>query len=312
MRGEELSDIVWFRVVLDEGINPTTTYSFPFATGYLFSAYIRAAHYIRNSKSRQFKACKALKSERRWCLTGTPIQNRLDDLQSLLAFLNLEPFSKPAEFQRIILRPLAQDRADRARNLTILLRSICLRRGSRHSNLPETSYHVENILLSPAERKEYNDILKECRREIERSVSKGDKAVKKYNALFMAMLKLRRFCNTGSVQPIVAEESDCSTCNLADEDAMVNLAGRDHCPDCGRPLAIGTSMSSIAPQTPSMSTGFNSGGALATPVMFWPGQSYAPATSKLRKVTETLRSLRPADKRYVGPSLSTELNLRNH
>ncbi len=33
------------------------------------------------------KGCFALKANNRWCLTGTPIENKLDDFFSLLHFL---------------------------------------------------------------------------------------------------------------------------------------------------------------------------------------------------------------------------------
>jgi DNA repair protein RAD5 len=35
-----------------------------------------------------------LKSTYRWCLTGTPIENKLEDLFSLVHFLNLETFGE--------------------------------------------------------------------------------------------------------------------------------------------------------------------------------------------------------------------------
>lgn len=58
-----VKDIEWFRVILDE------------------------AHVIKNSAARQTKAVIALNAERRWVVTGTPIQNNSFDLYTLMAFL---------------------------------------------------------------------------------------------------------------------------------------------------------------------------------------------------------------------------------
>lgn len=39
------------------------------------------------------KACFALKVDYRWCLTGTPLQNRIGEFFSLIRFLNVAPFA---------------------------------------------------------------------------------------------------------------------------------------------------------------------------------------------------------------------------
>lgn len=39
-------------------------------------------------------------------LTGTPVQNNLDDLYSLLKFLHIAPFSEYKWYRRLIVRPL--------------------------------------------------------------------------------------------------------------------------------------------------------------------------------------------------------------
>ncbi len=39
------------------------------------------------------KACFALNVEYRWCLSGTPLQNRIGEFFSLIRFLEVKPFA---------------------------------------------------------------------------------------------------------------------------------------------------------------------------------------------------------------------------
>jgi DNA repair protein RAD5 len=64
-------------------------------------------------------AC-SLRSRRRWVVSGTPIQNRLEDLYSLLKFLKLEPWSNFSFWKTHIEDPF-EKKDDRAANT---LRSI--------------------------------------------------------------------------------------------------------------------------------------------------------------------------------------------
>lgn len=51
---------------------------------------------IKNRRSTISVACKRLPRERRWLLTGTPLENSIEDVASLLDFLLLDPDSPPA------------------------------------------------------------------------------------------------------------------------------------------------------------------------------------------------------------------------
>ncbi|KAJ3493322.1 hypothetical protein NLG97_g4807 [Lecanicillium saksenae] len=72
----------WWRIVLDE------------------------AHTIKNRNAKTTKACYALRSEYRWCLTGTPMQNNLDELQSLIRFLRIKPYDELRQWRDHIDQPL--------------------------------------------------------------------------------------------------------------------------------------------------------------------------------------------------------------
>lgn len=61
----DLHKVKWLRIVLDE------------------------AHNIKNPKAKQSKAVCNLDASYRWTLTGTPVQNTVDDLFSLVSFLRV-------------------------------------------------------------------------------------------------------------------------------------------------------------------------------------------------------------------------------
>lgn len=51
------------------------------------------AHNIKERSTNTAKAAFELNSKYKWCLSGTPLQNRVGELYSLVRFLGTEPFS---------------------------------------------------------------------------------------------------------------------------------------------------------------------------------------------------------------------------
>jgi SNF2 family DNA or RNA helicase len=59
------------------------------------------AHIIRNHKSKVFKGCSELKADIRWAMTGTPIQNSINDLVSIFKFLHVPQLSIQSDFDSL-------------------------------------------------------------------------------------------------------------------------------------------------------------------------------------------------------------------
>ncbi|KFX92091.1 hypothetical protein V490_05574 [Pseudogymnoascus sp. VKM F-3557] len=51
------------------------------------------AHNIKQRTTGSAKACFALKADHKWCLSGTPLQNRIGEFFSLIRFLDVRPFA---------------------------------------------------------------------------------------------------------------------------------------------------------------------------------------------------------------------------
>ncbi|UZP36582.1 hypothetical protein NXS19_004398 [Fusarium pseudograminearum] len=225
-RRKVLQSVEWFRVVLDE------------------------AHWIRNQSSKQFKAVDSLVTERRWCLSGTPIQNCINDLVSLLRFLKFEPFSNMDVFRQYILDPLRTEKLlDSTNPLQMLLQSVCLRRTEKYLNLPAAHYELVTLSLHHDEQKLYSDVFRKYRAELDDLVSSLTKMDKKKATLRFSMIsELRRLCNHGTLlePPSTLDNANtnasCDYCNATEKDNMARLNGDTICPECQR---------SLSPSTPS-------------------------------------------------------------
>lgn len=106
-----LAKVLWFRVVLDE------------------------AQSIKNHKTQVSGACWGLNAKRRWCLSGTPIQNSIDDLYSYFRFLNYHPYSSYQSFCDTIKNPINRNPVKGYQDLQVILKKIMLRRTKGQSSV---------------------------------------------------------------------------------------------------------------------------------------------------------------------------------
>lgn len=119
----------------------------------------RKAHRIRNRGSKIFQDVCNLQAESRWCLTGTPIQNYLDDFGSLLSFIRVPPFETKDQFDSHIAEPVKQRKSQGLEMLRKVVAATCLRRTkadhAKMLNLPDKIPHTECVDMSRNDRQLY-------------------------------------------------------------------------------------------------------------------------------------------------------------
>ncbi|GAO15010.1 hypothetical protein UVI_02027650 [Ustilaginoidea virens] len=236
----------WWRVILDE------------------------AHTIKNRNAKSTKACYALRSEYRWCLSGTPMQNNLDELQSLVKFLRISPYDDFRHWKEHIDKPMKNGKGHIAiQRLHSLLRCFMKRRtkeilrkqgalnpGGEPSTEGEPSStgfrHTERKVvtvsakLDPVERKFYDRL--EARADKSMEAMMRNKL--SYVNAFTLLLRLRQACNhpkllegklekdrealsTGSSQK--AQDVDMNA--IADMFAGMGIVSKT-CSICGKELPL--------------------------------------------------------------------------
>lgn len=171
-----LEELGWFRIVLDE------------------------AHMIREQATLQFKAICRLQADRRWAVTGTPVQNRLDDLAALLAFIRFKPFDDKSKFVRYIVEPFKSCDPEIVPKLRILVDTITLRRLKDKIDLPPRTDQVVKLSFSSEERYVYDMFAKNAQDRVK--VLAGSKAGmalggQTYIHILRSILRLRLICAHG-------------------------------------------------------------------------------------------------------------------
>lgn len=191
-----------------------------------------------------------LRTARRWCLSGTPIQNKMEDLASLAGFLQLPPLSSKASFEKHVLKPLSESTTN-SKPLRAYMEAYCLRRSEYCLSIPVSHEEVVPLYLSPPERQDYDGVLDNARRQIDDMVSNDKYTGVRCTKLFTALLRMRMMCNTGTYALIQEPQdmltslpflkpgdlqSQCERCSAADGDTLMLLSTCEVCPDCMRPL----------------------------------------------------------------------------
>ncbi len=150
------------------------------------------AQAIKNPDSQVAQAAYTLRADQRITLTGTPVENRLDELWSQLHFLNPGLLGGRRDFEERYARPIAQGDEDALRHLRERLRPFVLRRRKADvaPELPPRTEMVLHCMLSEEERTIYDAVRAATRDEVVRQLEGGGSVL----AALEALLRLRQAC----------------------------------------------------------------------------------------------------------------------
>lgn len=196
------------------------------------------AHIIRRQSTTLYRHCADIEARSRWCLTGTPIQNRLEDIGALFAFLRAEPFHSLAQFRRFICIPFEQGESVAKSRLVLLYDSLCLRRTKDILTLPGHSERTRELVLTDDEKRQYAKTMNILNRYMRTQVGQheggpGHGHYHNYQSwketkfgLFQAHLQLRILCNHGTYQkPFSWKKRDLKDEKAAEREAFVSEMG---------------------------------------------------------------------------------------
>ncbi|WWC86455.1 uncharacterized protein L201_001332 [Kwoniella dendrophila CBS 6074] len=175
--GSPLFDVKWLRIVVDEAQN------------------------IKNKNTRSAKAAVALNAKYRWCLTGTPIQNNVEELFSLFKFLRARPLDNWETFKERISSLVKEGRTKLAmKRLHVVLKAVMLRRtkdatidGKKILNLPGRTVNITPCDFDAEERAFYDALEKKTEWTFNKFVKNGT-AQANYTSVLTLLLRLRQAC----------------------------------------------------------------------------------------------------------------------
>ncbi|MFZ3168919.1 MAG: DEAD/DEAH box helicase [Candidatus Methanoperedens sp.] len=171
-RDEDVLDKVeWNGVVLDEAQN------------------------IKNSSTKQSQAVRRIKAGYRVALTGTPVENRLSELWSIMEFLNPGYLGSAAGFRRTFALPIERyNDKEAGKNLRSIVTPFVLRRLKTDSSiikdLPDKIEMKEHCNLTKEQATLYEAVVKDMLRKIEDS-----EGIERKGAVLSTLMRLKQVCN---------------------------------------------------------------------------------------------------------------------
>ena len=154
------------------------------------------AQYIKNPKALAAQSAYKLKAAQRICLSGTPMQNHLGELWSLMRFLMPGFLSDEKSFNAYVRKPIERDHSGSAQaSLNRRVSPLLLRRTKDQvaTELPEKTTLIHGIDLSPRQTDLYESVRAVMDERVRDAIAAKGLA-KSHIIVLDALLKLRQIC----------------------------------------------------------------------------------------------------------------------
>jgi hypothetical protein len=163
-------------------------------------AVLDEAQAIKNPHSLTARSAYALRARHRLVLTGTPVENRLEELWSLFRFLMPGLLGTEATFRERFSRPIEAGDPKARSALRARVRPYVLRRLKQQveTELPPLTEIVERVPLEERQREVYDTVRLTARRDVQEILSRGGHATMQ---VLEALLRMRQACCDPSLLP---------------------------------------------------------------------------------------------------------------
>ena len=168
----------------------------PLLANYWLRVVLDEAHVIRNASTKQFATVCALNARHRWVLSGTPIQNSVEDFGTLLQFLRVYPFDNPSSFTHEIADWIRCGDEKGMKRLRLLVSAVCLRRTKECLGLPPRGNEIHSVAFNKEEKHLYEMCKQSTVESIEFAFNE-DGRLKSFATVIQLILRLRQICNHG-------------------------------------------------------------------------------------------------------------------
>ncbi|MCP3469397.1 DEAD/DEAH box helicase [Bradyrhizobium sp. CCGUVB1N3] len=159
-------------------------------------AVLDEAQTVKNPDAATTRALREIRAGHRFCLTGTPMENHLGELWSIMSFANPGYLGDKAAFSRQWRGPI-EKRGDKARAgaLAQRVKPFLLRRTKAEvaADLPPKSEILEAIVLEGPQRDLYDSIRLSMSRKVREAIEKRGLA-KSHIVVLEALLRMRQVC----------------------------------------------------------------------------------------------------------------------
>lgn len=176
--------------IIGRDIDLLNDYSF----GYLI---LDEAQQIKNYRTKRAESVKNVRADHLLVLTGTPIENSVEELWSLFDFLMPGYLGSHSDFQKKYLKPIKEENNQKLlEQLKQRVSPFILRRNKREvlTELPDKIEQVSKVAMTKLQEDVYKTILAQVRDDIFKSIQ--EKGFKRSQiSVLSALTKLRQVCN---------------------------------------------------------------------------------------------------------------------